>query len=162
MTTQAYVDDFGTAVAVAERKEAGWLQEARKAAIARFDELGFPTTRHEDWRFTSVQAIADAQFRTIAAPGGEVTAEQVAAFTFGHAEWPTLVFVNGRYAPELSSADRLPAGVRVVDLATALGGDDPAAALVERHARLGAAAEAQAFTALNSGPLSSLTPLATT
>jgi Fe-S cluster assembly protein SufD len=148
VTQQAYVEDFATAVTEAEHKEPRWLRHARKEAIARFDRLGFPTTRDEDWRFTSVQPIVDAQFRSLSAPGGEVTREDLARFTFGRAEWPTLVFVNGRYAPELSSADRLPAGVRVLDLARALD-DDALADVLERHLTRLAVGERQAFTALN-------------
>ena len=34
-----------------------WLKEMRERAIARFAEVGFPTTRLEQWRFTSVQPI---------------------------------------------------------------------------------------------------------
>ena len=37
-------------------------------------------------------------------------------FLFGRSEWYTLVFVNGHFAPELSNAESLPAGVRLLDL----------------------------------------------
>jgi Fe-S cluster assembly protein SufD len=141
--------DAATAVAEPERKEPRAVRRARRDALQQFDRLGYPTTRNEDWRFTSVQPIVDAQFRSIAAPGGEVTAEQVAAAAFGHPEWPTVVFVNGRHAPELSSLDRLPAGVRVVDLATALDGAGGVDEVVERHLAQVASGEAHAFTALN-------------
>ena len=150
MSHAAHADGLATAVAELERTEPRWLRRARAEAAERFDRLGFPTTRSEDWRFTSVQPIVDAQFRPIAAPGGEVTREQLAPLTFGHAEWPTVVFLNGRHAPELSSAARLPAGVRVVDLASALAGEGgDAAALAERHLTQVASDEGQAFTALN-------------
>lgn len=36
--------------------------EIRKRAAERFDARGFPTTRDEEWRFTSVAPIAKAQF----------------------------------------------------------------------------------------------------
>jgi len=145
--TQAYVEDFTTA-ADAAAAEPAWLAEARAQAMTRFETVGFPTTRSEDWRYTSVAPIAEADFRTLRAASGEVTAEQLAPFTFGHPEWPTLVFVNGRCAPELSSLAALPRGVRVLPLARALR-EEPA--LVERYlTRLaGSDDAAQAFTALN-------------
>jgi Fe-S cluster assembly protein SufD len=34
-----------------------WLAELRRAAFARFEELGFPTPHNEDWRYTGVQPI---------------------------------------------------------------------------------------------------------
>jgi Fe-S cluster assembly protein SufD len=39
-----------------------WLQGLREAGFARFSELGFPTTRDEEWRFTNVAAIARTAF----------------------------------------------------------------------------------------------------
>ncbi len=40
--------------------EPGWLDVSRRAALARFEALGLPTTRHEDWRFTSLAALGAA------------------------------------------------------------------------------------------------------
>src|SRR5438132_7858532 len=45
-----------------------WLRELRRGAIARFAELGFPTTKQEEWRFTSVAPIAEADFTLAHAP----------------------------------------------------------------------------------------------
>ena len=42
-----------------------WLFPLRKAGLARFAELGFPTLRHEDWRFTNVAPIAKLPFKPI-------------------------------------------------------------------------------------------------
>ena len=39
-----------------------WLKEMRQRAIARFAEVGFPTTRLEQWRFTNVQPISETAF----------------------------------------------------------------------------------------------------
>ena len=36
-----------------------WVQSMRRAAFERFAALGFPTTKNEDWHFTSVGPIAD-------------------------------------------------------------------------------------------------------
>jgi ABC-type glutathione transport system ATPase component len=42
-----------------------WLFPLRKAGIARFAELGFPTLKHEDWRFTNVAPIAKLAFKPV-------------------------------------------------------------------------------------------------
>jgi Fe-S cluster assembly protein SufD len=39
-----------------------WLRDLREGAIARFTSVGLPSTRLEQWRFTSVQAIAESSF----------------------------------------------------------------------------------------------------
>src|SRR6266576_3118684 len=48
-----------------EAKQPPWLFPLRKAGVARFAELGFPTSRHEDWRFTNVAPIAKLPFRPV-------------------------------------------------------------------------------------------------
>ena len=45
-----------------------WLRDLREAGIARFAEVGFPSTKAERWRFTSVEQIARGAF-ALAAPG---------------------------------------------------------------------------------------------
>ena len=45
------VKQFGAVEAAAQPK---WLLPVRKAGISRFAELGFPTLRDEDWRYTNV------------------------------------------------------------------------------------------------------------
>ncbi len=40
-----------------------WLTRLRESAFARFAELGFPTSRSEEWRFTNVAPIARTSFR---------------------------------------------------------------------------------------------------
>jgi Fe-S cluster assembly protein SufD len=117
-----------------------WLRELRAAAIERFAALGFPTTRQEEWRFTSVAPIVENAF--VMATGQEGPGLASAAATE-----PRLVFVNGRYVAELSSCTRLPAGVRMESLAAALEGDG--AELVERHLARHAPYADSPFGALN-------------
>ena len=38
------------------------ITSIRQDAARRFAELGFPTTRDEEWRFTNVSSIAKTQF----------------------------------------------------------------------------------------------------
>ncbi|MGH7655162.1 MAG: Fe-S cluster assembly protein SufD, partial [Gemmatimonadaceae bacterium] len=40
-----------------------WLPALRRRAMDRFSALGFPTTRNEDWHFTSVTPIAERVFK---------------------------------------------------------------------------------------------------
>jgi Fe-S cluster assembly protein SufD len=54
-------------LAPGRKTEPAWLRERRAAAIARFAERGFPTTRDEEWKYTSVAPIAGTEFRHTAA-----------------------------------------------------------------------------------------------
>jgi Fe-S cluster assembly protein SufD len=121
-----------------------WLPEVRRSAFDRFRQVGFPSARDEEWRFTPIGPIAQAEFRP-AAPG-RVSREALAPFLFGHPEWPQLVFVNGRFAPELSVIPALPAGVRLGNLAGALRTDGT---FLERHLTRHARPETTPFAALN-------------
>jgi Fe-S cluster assembly protein SufD len=121
------------------------IQSIRRAAFDRFASLGFPTTKNEDWHFTSVSRIAEQEFTPLVAASGDVARDDLAPFTFGGAGWYTLVFVNGRFAPELSEVAKLPAGLKVWDLGTAW---TAAPEVVDRVAKL-AAYDTHAFTALN-------------
>ena len=43
-------------------KQPAWLGPIRQAAMNRFAELGFPTSKNEEWKFTSVAPIARLAF----------------------------------------------------------------------------------------------------
>ena len=93
---------------------AGGLGPARSAAFDRFVRQGFPTTRQEEWRHTSVAPIAKIAFEL--APVADVSAANVEPFLFG-AEIPhRVVLVNGRWSKTLSSTASLPAGVTIRNL----------------------------------------------
>lgn len=124
-----------------------WARSLRLSAITRFEELGFPTTKNEDWHFTSVAPIVERDFAPLTdhVPS-RVTAAQLAPFTFGGTDWHTLVFVNGRFNASLSSVDGVPDGVRVLPLGRAY---DELPLLVEQHVGRVASYDAHTFTALN-------------
>src|SRR5207245_10164847 len=98
-----------------------------RGAIARFAELGFPTTKQEEWRFTSVAPIAEAEFTLAHAPrspgpsgtpSGLHAPSDVERLCVGAG--PRVVFVDGRHIPSLSTPADLAGGVRAASLATAL------------------------------------------
>jgi Fe-S cluster assembly protein SufD len=123
-----------------------WLAPLRRAGMDRFSEVGFPTARDEEWRFTPVAPIARTPFAPAASPTKPVVRADLSRFSFGHPEWPALVFVNGRLAPELSMVPALPAGVILTSLAEALVTHQE---LVEPHLARQAGPDATPFTALN-------------
>jgi Fe-S cluster assembly protein SufD len=136
-----YVADYRRSVADTPAQPA-WVVAARESAIAQFERLGFPTTKLEQWRFTSVAPIAERTF-TLATDGAGRTEGKHAALSapVGHA-----VCVNGRFAPALSQIDSLPAGVRIVGLETALTSN---AGLIEPYLAKLTLTATNAFTSLN-------------
>ncbi len=116
-TLHAYLNQFAE---IQTGRDLPWLRELRDEALSHFQERGFPTAHDEDWRFTSVAGIAQTPFRL--APRGVPVPELAGWWTFPGACW-RLVFVNGRFAAELSRAEGLPAPVKAGSLAAQLAED---------------------------------------
>ena len=58
--TELLVENFSQVESA--RTQPKWLLPVRKAGIASFAEQGFPKLSDEDWRFTNVAPIAQAEF----------------------------------------------------------------------------------------------------
>lgn len=95
-----------------------WLRRARRTALERFAESGFPTTRDEDWKYTNVTPIERRAFQLMPGSVHGISAEQVNRLAFNGDH--LLVFIDGRHAPSLSRRGSLPQGARLSCLATAL------------------------------------------
>ncbi|MBM3496462.1 MAG: Fe-S cluster assembly protein SufD [Armatimonadetes bacterium] len=107
--------------------EPEWLAEFRDRALARFDNLGFPAPADEEWRFTPIGPIAETPFALPPGLGagcarriGDAEAARIAALAYPDAQHARLVFVDGVYSQELSSANGLPREVEVGSLAQAI------------------------------------------
>lgn len=101
-----------------------WLSALREAGFARFSELGFPTLRQEDWRFTNVAPIAKLPFKPALEPADSpLTAADLAAFALADVPGPRLVFLDGHYAAGLSLVPTPQAGIWIGSLARALAED---------------------------------------
>lgn len=108
-----YLEAFGRA-SIGDRNEPDWLARYRKASLGRFAELGFPSRRGEAWRYIDLRALEErpllpARASERAASGAAVRAP-LAEIGLAEATY-RLVLVDGCFAPELSSLDRLPAAV---------------------------------------------------
>jgi Fe-S cluster assembly protein SufD len=123
-----------------------WLQALHKGGIAHFAELGFPTTRHEEWRFTNVAPVAKTQWQL---PAGRVrlSEKDVSRMLFPNVPGKRLVFIDGRFAKELSSKESSgPNSLRMMSLYEAVRSTFPL--LTQSLARI-ARYDENAFAALN-------------
>src|SRR5262245_41362423 len=115
--TARYLDQFENFLRSDTAMASEPANDRRRTAMKRFATLGFPTTKNEDWHFTSIAPIVEREFTFVATRTGHVTRADLEAFGFGADDkWHTAVFVNSRFAPELSSLSRLDPGVRVLSL----------------------------------------------
>ena len=145
MTSVAAPDLFAAAfdAVTREARVPDPIQALRQAGFDRFAELGFPTTKNEDWHYTSVNEIAEQEFTLLTARTDDVQEAQLEPFLVDR-DWPTVVVVNGRYAPNLSSLRDIPEGVKIETLADSWARSKSLASEVGRIATID-----HAFTALN-------------
>lgn len=121
-----------------------WLTNLRRSGNAHFTELGFPTTDHEEWRFTNVRPIADLVPQNPPA-NVRLTPAEIEPFTYGNLSSRRLVFVDGKFHPELSTPGKNN-GVTVLSLSAAIQADENVLSkYLGRYARY----DDNAFAALN-------------
>ncbi len=127
---------------------APWLQARREAALAVLQQDGFPSLKHEHWKYTNIRPITRERFISSAKSNGAkgIDREQIAPFRLQELHCHELVFVNGHFCAELSKLQALPAGVVVDSLAAVLQKGNEA--LPARLTRL-ANSNKHAFAALN-------------
>jgi len=144
-SAERYIDAFNERQTT-EARSPVWLGALRQAAMASFTALGFPTTKNEDWKNTNIESLVSLPFVSSNGEVKSVRAAEILSNACVDADAPRLVFVNGVYAPELSSVHGLPSGVRVGSLAEFIQQDSSVLA-----SRLGHYADhrRQAFVALN-------------
>lgn len=128
----------------AERgSEPTWIAARRQAGAARFEAMGFPHRRIEQWKYTDVRAISRGDFRL--ADNAEFSPATAAALGLP-LEAYRLTFVDGVFSSSLSDLAELPSGLSVQPLSQALA---------ENHEAVGGplgrltGVEFSAFSALN-------------
>lgn len=91
----------------------------RDRAADEVRSLALPSTRDEEWRFTDLSPLLTQKFQASPNQDFGLTVADLEPFFLPESQGCTLVFVNGHYAPRLSSAKDLPDGLVVTNLADA-------------------------------------------
>lgn len=94
------------------------LEKIRERAFERFVELGIPTRKAEEWKFSPVARVVN---RPMALARREAPPlETLARWFAGGPRARRLIFVNGHLLPELTHIGGLPEGVRIASLTRAI------------------------------------------
>jgi len=120
-----------------------WLKTLRSQALEHVSGLTLPSTHDEAWRFTPLAKFSSPSFQPLRAPS-PLQADDIAHLTLPEAT-TRLVFVDGLYAPQLSSAS-LQAGLVLGNLA---GLTSAQASTLEAHLGQHASFQDTLFTAVN-------------
>lgn len=130
-----------------EASSLAWLNTLREEATNCVSTLTLPTTRDEEWRFTDISLLSKMSF-TSALSASCLEAVDAAHFYIEEAT-TRLVFVDGFYAPQLSSTIKQ-SGVVVSNLSPAMATH---ATAIEPHLGRHAPFTNDAFSAQNTATL---------
>ena len=116
-TTDHYVGEFSALRGRLPGNTVPWLQRIRESAVDQFLHLGFPTPRHEDWKYTNIRPIERQAFQLASEFCLGLVEEDLGEALLSNLSAHRLVFVNGRYTPQLSRPGKLPEGVKLRSIA---------------------------------------------
>lgn len=119
------------------------LGAVRQKALEQLEELDFPTTRHEEWKYFNLRTLLKEQF--VFADTKKLSGE-VPKMWFSGAEVNLLTFVNGAFAPELSHISDSGKGITIKPLSQALESEK---SVLDEHLDNYTAPNANIFTSLN-------------
>ncbi|MCX6350253.1 MAG: SufD family Fe-S cluster assembly protein [Bacteroidetes bacterium] len=95
------------------------LSQIRKEAFRIFQEKGFPTTRHEDWKYTSLLDAFAIEWNLVSEENS-FTKEDLKAHLIPDLESHILVLVDGVFQPQLSTILSEESGIEIKSFASAI------------------------------------------
>ena len=129
-----------------------WLELVRSSAMERFEQLGFPTVRDEDWKYTNLATLAKESF-TPATASRAVSTDDVGRFSFPETNGAQPVLVDGFLREDLSITNAL-GEVVAIDLFNAAA-DARYNKIVRKYLARNAGYHNNGLTALNTAFLQS-------
>ena len=120
------------------------VHQLRRAALKQFEQLGFPTIRNEEWKYSSVNGLLKQAFDLDETT--TLTIDDLAPLEIPNLEGNLLYFINGRYHAELSRIVSPPEQLHITNFADALKTEPE---LIGSHFARYANYQDNAFTALN-------------
>jgi Fe-S cluster assembly protein SufD len=121
------------------------FHKIRQSAIAKFSELGFPNSKNEEWKYTSIKPLLKHEFKFEKKPFG-LSDKTLSGFVFDGLGNNLIVFINGIFSQELSTCKPAQKGVIVENLEAAFSKRPD---LISKHIAHYADYHSEVFTALN-------------
>ena len=144
--SQAAIDHYLAEHKALPASTSGWIEKQRQSALEILGRQGFPSTRHEAWKYTDVRSLLRQNFSSASAEASTFNAERLATLRFPDLPCHELVFVNGHFDAGLSTLPNAGNGIKVISLANA---DRAERDEIEKHLNRHAPADKHGFIALN-------------
>ncbi len=78
------------------------MQNIRQEAMHHFEETGFPTKRHEEWKYTNLRPILKHDYKILPKADEAIEFKDVKRYFLSDADTYRIVFINGVYSSWLS------------------------------------------------------------
>lgn len=138
------VEDFKASFAALNGKANSPINQLRSEAMSQFEKLGFPTIRHEEWKYSNVANLVKNTFDFHVQT--DFSQADLDTLTIPHLTGNILYFINGVYDSNLSVIKSPNEKLKVLTLAQA---QQEIPELLEKHLGKYADFQDNAFTALN-------------
>ncbi|WP_332019573.1 Fe-S cluster assembly protein SufD [Kaistella sp.] len=79
-----------------------FLDDQRKSALHKFFELGIPTKKDEEYKYTNLKEISEKNYNFFPKESHNITKEQIDQLHLGEENFDWIVFINGQLHKELS------------------------------------------------------------
>lgn len=122
------------------------LNETRRQARARLEQLPLPNRKQEPWHYTDLSSLYAQSYRSQVQPVTALEPDDIERWIYQTDDSFRLVFANGQCVPTLSNIERLPKTIKLGSLRAAVSTDP---GLVSRWLSQQHEQEADVFTALN-------------
>lgn len=83
------------------------LHGLRRQAFQNFEQLGFPTVRHEEWKYTNLKPILKNDYKLFPATEDTIEFKDVKRFFLNDIDSYKIVFINGVYSSWLSETTHM-------------------------------------------------------
>ncbi len=141
---RSLVEEFGRQERALNGDAGSHFFANRRVALQHFERMGFPSVKHEEWKYSNVRNLIAVPYN-FNAPH-QVSAEDIAALDIPNLEGNILYFINGRYEASLSKIVSPGDQLTIRTLKEALTSDPE---LVNTYFNKLAKNEDEPFTALN-------------
>jgi len=130
---------------LSQKVESDSLTHLRQNAVEAFNQQGFPTTRHEEWKYTNVKPIVGQAYKHYVSTSLNQKID-VTPYLLEGVEAHVLTFINGQYSKTNSVFLEESEGITIDSFANVLAKDS---AKIEAHFAQHADCKIHPFVALN-------------
>ena len=109
--TDPFVDGYQQIKPLLDIEGPSSFQRLREQGLRKYSEFSIPTRHDEEFKYTSLRALKEKKFRF--GFGANLLREDLVGLTLSQIEAITVSFVNGQYAPEISTHELMDKGLFV-------------------------------------------------